>query len=263
MIAIGLWFLLFIAVAVGNIFFIVTAVISRRISVSFIVAVIILLVIILLEGFLLMQLRSQVSRNAAYWHSHGDVTPGKLVYIALGDSAAQGIGASTPTKGYVQLVANNIATSSGKQVSVVNLSRSGAKIGDVVRDQLSQVAKYRPAVVTIDIGANDIVAGTSEADMLKGYDQIFTALAAFPTVAADLPDFMWGTQQRNTEQLNIGIRALAKKHGVQIAPLHAATKTHMWSWNEYAADGFHPNDAGHKTWAAPFLQTINQQRIGQ
>ena len=58
--------------------------------------------------------------------SHGE--PGDLVYVALGDSAAQGIGASTSDNGYVGLVADRLRERTGNPVLGVNLSRSGATV---------------------------------------------------------------------------------------------------------------------------------------
>ena len=48
------------------------------------------------------------------------------------------------------------APSTGRSVRVVNLSVSGATVELAVRDQLPKFAKFRPDVVTVSIGANDI-----------------------------------------------------------------------------------------------------------
>ena len=61
---------------------------------------------------------------------HG--VPGGLLYVALGDSAAQGIGASSPERGYVGLLAERLRETTGRPVELINISRSGAKIEEVV-----------------------------------------------------------------------------------------------------------------------------------
>ncbi|MBW3639915.1 MAG: hypothetical protein KY451_08715, partial [Actinobacteria bacterium] len=66
--------------------------------------------------------------------------PGGLVYVALGDSAAQGIGASSLQRGYISLVADRLAGSTGRPVQVINLSSSGARIRDVIEEQLPELA---------------------------------------------------------------------------------------------------------------------------
>ena len=74
-----------------------------------------------------------VSRYADYWAvPRGEA--GGLLYVALGDSAAQGVGASRPELGYVGLLAQRMREQTGRPVQVVNLSRSAARLADLVRD---------------------------------------------------------------------------------------------------------------------------------
>lgn len=130
-----------------------------------------------------------VERSRAYW-SEPQGEAGGLLYVALGDSAAQGVGASSPDKGYVGLIADRLRTSTGRPVQVVNLSVSGARVADVVATQLPQLADLEPDLVTVAIGGNDI----------REYDQDgFTAdvdqlVANLPpgTYVADVPYFMHG-----------------------------------------------------------------------
>jgi len=76
-------------------------------------------------GVRLWQLRHQVDRDRDYWAApKGE--PGGILYVALGDSVAQGIGASGPERGYVGLLAERLRIATGRPVLVVNLSRSGA-----------------------------------------------------------------------------------------------------------------------------------------
>ncbi len=64
--------------------------------------------------------------NSAWWREHAK-TEGDLLYVALGDSTAQGIGASRPGNGYVGILADRIRALSGRTVRTVNLSVSGAR----------------------------------------------------------------------------------------------------------------------------------------
>lgn len=71
----------------------------------------------------LVGLTRSVEARAEYWSvPRGE--PGELLYVALGDSAAQGIGASSPETGYVGVLAARLRASTGRSVEVVNLSRS-------------------------------------------------------------------------------------------------------------------------------------------
>src|SRR4051812_35356027 len=101
----------------------------------FIAAGILILLLIALEAIKLFQLKTSVSSYATYWKQRAS-TAGELTYVVLGDSAAQGVGASDPDKGYVGLIAKRLAAKTGKSVRVVNLSVYGAGVDDVIRKQL-------------------------------------------------------------------------------------------------------------------------------
>ncbi|HEX5797987.1 MAG TPA: hypothetical protein VFX79_01410 [Candidatus Saccharimonadales bacterium] len=98
----------------------------------------ILFVILVFFAARLGELYTQLARYQKYWTSSNleDINKHDFVYVALGDSAAQGIGASTPLKGYVGLIAEELQKGREKDVKVINLSKSGAKIADVLQAQL-------------------------------------------------------------------------------------------------------------------------------
>lgn len=106
-------------------------------------------------GVRLWQLRRSVEQYRSYW-SVPQGQPGGTLYVALGDSTAQGIGASGPERGYVGLVAQRLAVATGRPVQVLNLSRSGARVHDVVTEQLPRLAGLSPDLVTVAVGANDL-----------------------------------------------------------------------------------------------------------
>ena len=84
---------------------------------------------------------------------------GVVHYVALGDSAAQGVGASHVGASYVALLGRRISLATGRSVAITNLSVSGAISGDVVAGQLPALAElgFEPDIVTLDIGGNDVV----------------------------------------------------------------------------------------------------------
>lgn len=55
---------------------------------------------------------------------------------SLSDSAAQGVGASSPDAGYVGLLAEQLRESTGRPVQVVNLASRVLRVADVVDRQL-------------------------------------------------------------------------------------------------------------------------------
>ena len=252
MVLIGLWFLLLLLLAVVSVYGSITMILSRHVISGLIVVIVVFISAVLVEVTLLFLLRTQVANNQYYWHQKQPLLGKEIVYVAIGDSAAQGIGASSTKYSYVSLVAANIKQQTGRSVRVINLSRSGAKLDDLLSQQLPKLQGMQPDIVTVDIGANDIAHGTASSVMIEDYKRLIGGLSSYPVVFANLPDFMWGTQQRNTTALNTTIVSLCSQYGLQLADLHQATHAKMWFFNEYAADGFHPSNRGHQTWASSF-----------
>lgn len=258
MIVMGIWFVLLAVL-------LVTTLVSGFISVQhhhlgqlFVYALTGLILFSSIEIGLLLKLRSNVQNFSKAWSTTADYKSSGLVYVALGDSAAQGIGASSIDRSYVHIISQAISRSTDRPVTTINLSRSGAKLADVLRDQIPQLAKFKPALITVDVGSNDITAGTSQAEMVAGYTQLAKALQPYNAAMANIPDFMWGTQQRNTNDLNLAIREACARYNLQLADLHTTTNRKMWGWNEFAVDGFHPSNAGYKTWASAFLPALTE-----
>ena len=199
-----------------------------------------------------------VGANAAYWSEPRGETGG-LLYVALGDSAAQGIGASDPDNGYVGLIAQRLRETTGGPVEVVNLSKSGARIRDVLDTQLPGLESLgrEPDVVTVAIGGNDIRA-YDQATFAAEADRLTASLPKGAYVA-DAPYFMHGRWQRDAARAADLLTASATREGLRPVPLHEALKAQGWQamLTQFAADWFHPNDRGHRVWADAFWVQIS------
>jgi acyl-CoA thioesterase I len=191
--------------------------------------------------------------NAVYWSQpRGDA--GGLLNVALGDSAAQGVGASSPERGYVSLLASRLETATGRPVQIVNLSSSGARVRDVLDTQLPALAALgrTPDVITVAIGGNDV----------RAYDrrvfarEVRRLAAALPpgSYVADAPYFMHGRWERHAEEAAALLREEAARWGLRPVGLHEALRAQgpQAMLTQFAADFFHPNDRGHRVWADAF-----------
>lgn len=194
--------------------------------------------------------------NSKWWRELAK-KKGELLYVAIGDSAAQGIGASTPNRGYVGLLARHIRGATKRTVRVLNLSVSGATVELAVRDQLPRFAKLQPDIVTVAIGANDI-ALWDPAAFESGIREIFAALPPH-TLVADLPCFHLPHNERKVAQANRLLRDAAAARGLTVVPLHATTKRQGLRGvaTQFANDMFHPNDRGYRVWADAFLPALS------
>lgn len=214
---------------------------------------------------LLRRKRLGAYRNAkslkvhAKWWQEQESKPGELLYLALGDSAAQGVGASQPHNGYVGAIAAHLRRTTGRSVRVVNLSVSGARLREALATQVPQLAGLNPDVVTVEIGANDI-RSFNYARFGKEFHEL---LAALPpgTIVGEVPCFFFGTAEKNVRLANAIIHRAARERGFPIALLHAATKKQgvaRVAFKQSSADLFHPNDRGYRVWASAFIPLVDR-----
>lgn len=195
--------------------------------------------------------------NSKWWRDLAK-SNGELLYVAIGDSAAQGIGASAPHRGYVGLLAEHIRQQTGRTVRVINLSVSGATVGLAIRDQLPRFLKLKPDIVTVAIGANDI-ALWDPATFETGIRHLFATLPSF-AIVADLPCFHFPHNERKVAVANRIVRQVAAEQRLAVAPLHEITKRQGLRSvaTQVANDMFHPNDRGYRVWADAFLPDVSE-----
>jgi lysophospholipase L1-like esterase len=204
----------------------------------------------------LRQVHAQVARYAAGWEeANGLARPGTgPLWVVLGDSTAQGIGAPSWDEGYVGQLRRALDDGSPRPWQVVNLSRSGARVGDVVDRQLPALDAMSPApdLVTCAIGANDIVRRTP-LPRLEARLRVVMARLPERAVIATLPQ---GLHRARTEAVNALIRAEAPAAGLVVADVWARTGP---PWHgKFAADGFHPGAVGYADWAAAFADVLDE-----
>ena len=218
-------------------------------------------------------MREDCAVFASHWQAHNERVLGRYpaggfgkaaeafgsgpLWVVLGDSTAQGLGAPTPEAGYVGQVLKVLRRRSGLPWRVFNLSVSGALIRDVLTDQLPRLPG--PAdLVTCGIGINDILyTGPG-----KLFSDLRALLAAVPdrTVMLDLPlpAGCWGLLGRASvpyvARINRTIREVAAARGLPVAEVSAHF---MPPWTgKFASDCFHPSQDGYRDWARALLAVI-------
>lgn len=210
----------------------------------------------------LMELAEMQPVTAAWWRERRK-QPGEFFYLALGDSTAQGIGASTPGRSYVGQLADRIEARLGEPIAVTNLGVSGAPTSLCVRDQLPRAAKVlakrRPDLVTLDIGANDI----AEWDPRAFHRNIGLILDALPpdTIVGEVPCFHLPWNDRKVREANRILRTIAADRGLSVVPVYEATRARglRGILTEFAQDAFHPNDRGYEVWADAFWPYVRER----
>ena len=214
----------------------------------------VLSILLLIEAIRLIVLRRSVTGNKTYWAQRASQQPkpGAIIYLALGDSVANGIGASRPQNGYVGLIVHHIEEAARRPVHVINLSVTGATTADVLREQLPRIHGLHPDLVTLDVGANDINKKVPEETFIKNLNSILDALPAEKTIVSDLPTFARGPKQSTLVRLNATIHTDIAAHNMRLAPIFDFTTSTIHDWTTYGADFFHPSNKGHRNWFRAF-----------
>ncbi len=196
--------------------------------------------------------------NSDWWKQQRQ-SPGELLYVAVGDSAAQGIGASRPGRSYVGLLSEHIRSRVGVPLRVVNLSISGATLKLAIDKELPQLAKLSPDILTVSIGANDI-ASFDAVRFETELEQLFAALPPH-AIVADLPTFYFLPAEALVRQANAILYRLAERHGFVVVPLHARMRRQgLWGvTTQFSGDFFHPNDRGYRVWASAFTDAVDRR----
>ena len=207
------------------------------------------------------RIHAQVAEYARAWDEANSAVlsgTGKgPLWVVLGDSTAQGIGAPGHEEGYVgqllRMLDERWPSEEGAW-RVLNLSRSGARVADVVATQLPRLesaqADLEPALVTCAIGANDLVRRTPLDRVTEGLRTIIGRLPP-GAVVATVPQ---GLHRPRTELLNELIRTEAPAAGLRVADVWQETAP---PWHgKLAADGFHPGPLGYADWARAFARVL-------
>ena len=199
---------------------------------------------------------AQVDAYAAAWSAANETARGAAgpLWVVLGDSAAQGVGASTHLSGYVGVVLGRLQEADGRPWRVLNLSRSGARTREVVDVQWPAAAGLGADLVTAVVGGNDAVH-TPEPEWLRDAEALCAALPA-GAVVATCPR---GVVERKAQRVNAVVRARADERGLRVADLWAHTGP---PYRGLYADGFHPNDRGYLQWADAVSEALGLQQGG-
>jgi acyl-CoA thioesterase-1 len=196
------------------------------------------------------ELQTRISAHARYWDQLAD-RQGPVLYVAVGDSTAQGIGARDPSGSYVGQLERML----GARLQVINLSISGARLSDVISALLPRLAQLDTdaAMVTFAAGANNI----AEFDPDRFRRELSTIFDALPSHAlvAELPSFYVRPYQARVREANRILRELADQRDLAVIPLYAATNRYGPAAlvTHHAKDLLHPNHRGYRIWARAFL----------
>lgn len=185
-----------------------------------------------------------------------------LVYVALGDSTVEGIGATSAGAHYVARLDERLRAVY-PQARTTNLGVAGATSADVVAGQLEPALALAPHLVTLSIGPNDITGRVSVREYERHLETIFTRLqkeTGAVVVVNLLPDLAVTPRFRNDParetvgrlsiEFNEALARAARAHGTEVVDLYGPSRAEVMARPELvASDGYHPSDLGYARWA--------------
>ena len=133
---------------------------------------------------------------------------------------------------------------------VLNLAVSGARIQDVIDEQLPKLSQlaHPPVFVTCTVGNNDLLRSIRVKRTTTQLNELFDALPE-GAIVATLPS----AGSMIATYVNRVIRGEAPLRRLRVADVAA----HMSGWRgRIATDGFHPNDKGYEAWTAAFTEAL-------
>lgn len=188
------------------------------------------------------------------WNHRALHSDGPL-WVALGDSVTQGIGATSPDTAYAAVALRALRSSTGRPWRLINLSMSGARCRDVLEAQLPVLSDHdlRPAVVSAVIGSNDYLWRRNAA-----------AIGADARAMVDaLPG---GTILSRVSEARPDRRRLALNRVFDAASARGHVRLYeAWDWptarGMWAQDNFHPNDRAHGHLAANLVDAFGRYGV--
>jgi lysophospholipase L1-like esterase len=181
-------------------------------------------------------------------------------FLALGDSFTIGTGATADRS--FPAILTRIWTDRGREVVLANPAVNGYTTDDLIRDELPLLPSFRPTLITLLVGANDIVRGNSEdryrLELRTVHERIRADAPAARLVALPQPD--WSRSPAGSGFGDGSVIALAIERFNAIAQDEAERAGASWvdlfplmreqgRKRMFAADGLHPSAEAYAEWA--------------
>lgn len=181
-------------------------------------------------------------------------------FLALGDSFTIGTG-TTPDRAFPAVLVRAWAAE-GIACDLANPAVNGYTTDDLIREELPRVAPFRPDLVTLLIGANDIVRGSDEARYRSQLALIHARIRAEAPNASRyaLPQPDWSltaaaasfgdprTIAATIERFNAIAREEAERSGAAYVDLFPLMRAQLRR-GMVALDGLHPSAEAYAEWA--------------
>jgi acyl-CoA thioesterase I len=200
-----------------------------------------------------------------------------LRYLALGDSYTIGTGASSDAKNYPSILATRLTRATGTEIELTNPAVNGFTTHDVIDNELGYVDRFKPDLVSILIGVNDLVQGRTPEEYRQSLVKIYDAVAALrlgpgQVVAISIPNWSvvpaaatFGDPdhiRRLTDTFNGIARQEARARGFMWVDITGASTSALGSAGWISSDELHPGDPQYAAWADVIWEAVREPWSG-
>ncbi|MBS2012665.1 MAG: SGNH/GDSL hydrolase family protein [Deltaproteobacteria bacterium] len=193
-----------------------------------------------------------------------DPTSGEIRYLSIGDSLTQGIGAPNPeTEAFPAKLAERWRAK-GCKVELSNVGISGYTAGEMLRDQVPQIAPFKPTFITFQSGANDIANSVTPEAYRTNVRAVIDAAKKSGARVVVLLQNEWfrapagpgygGTPEKRAAFDAIMLEEIARA-SVELVDLRLLYKQQADA-NQWVSDGIHPTAAAYDAWANELARVI-------
>ena len=191
-------------------------------------------------------------------------------YIALGDSYT--IGTSVPA---ADRWPNQLVARIPQLELVANLGVNGFTSLDVIEVELPELAAYRPELVTLLIGVNDVVQAVPEAAYRRNVglilDELVVRVGAGRVLVVTTPDYTVtpaGADFGDPARQSAGIRRnnaisteLAMARGISVVDIYDLSLLAAADASYVADDGLHPSGRQYGLWVDRILPAVSRMLV--
>jgi lysophospholipase L1-like esterase len=186
-----------------------------------------------------------------------------LRYLALGDSFTIGTGLADESQNFPSRLAHRLREC-GVDVELTNPAVNGYTTLDLIRHELPQLEQVHPDLVSILVGANDIVQGRPLDDYRKSLREIYDAVAALRLAPAcvlsvSIPDWsaapaakefgVAADLRRQIDAFNGVAREESAARGFTFVDVAELSRSRAGEPGWLADDALHPAAAQYAAWA--------------
>lgn len=201
------------------------------------------------------------------------------LYVAVGASDAVGVGARHPRREAWPRLVHRHAFPPGTRF--VNLAVAGATVGSALAGQVRRAETLDADVVTVWLVVNDIIAGVDVGIYQSQLDELVRRLSRREVSRVlvgncphldRMPAYIWASaagllplpDEANAivDTYNAAIDRVVARHDATLVDLRPAALAARQAGTEaalFAADGFHPSTAGHRTLATCFTTALEAE----